>query len=140
MALSFRKILPGSFTDSYRLEYEHLVVWLSPNSGIRQWLFSSNDGRIEEKFKSIIIDTNDDYRSIPNEQEIDIFLTAKSLSNSDFEYIITLFKSPRIFLVDKENNSTPIAIGRGKKKKDKMLKDFEIEFSIMLQEPDLMNV
>lgn len=135
-----RKILPSSIESSYKEDYEYMLFWISPDVGVRQWFFSSTDGRREDKFKSEVIDTNNDYRSIPNQQDIDISLVTKSLSREDFDYVTSIFSSNRIYLVSKSGNKTPISIDRTTKRTQRVIKGFEVSLDITLQEPDLMNV
>lgn len=137
---TYRKIKPSSIGNTYKGDYEYLLIWLSPNGGVRQYLFSSTDGDKLQDFKATVIDTNADFRSVPNEEDISIELTSKSMSRETFDYVASIFKSNRIILVAKDSTETPIAIKSGKKITQRMIKDFEVKFKIMEQEPDLMNV
>ena len=137
---TYRKIKPSSIGSPYKGDYEYLLIWLSPFGGVRQYLFSSTDGRREDSVKYSIVDTIADFRSIPNELDIEIDLMSKSLSRESFDYVASIFESNRILLVNKDATTIPIAISRSKKRTERVIKDFEIEFTIMLQEPDLLNV
>lgn len=136
----YRKIKPSSIRNSYKEDYEHLLIWLSPSGGIRQYLFSSTEGIREENLQSSVIDTIADFRSIPNKENITIEMFSTSLNREEFDYVSSVLKSNRILLVDKDSTTTPIAIKSAKKRTARLIKDFEIKFKIMLQEPDLMNV
>jgi len=136
----FRRIEPSSIYSSFKEEYEYLLNWISPNGGVRQWLFSSTDGRRQDKFKSIVIDTDSDYRSVPNTQDITIDVSSQSLSRDRFEYVSTLLKSNRIYLVSKSGVLTPVSIMSSNKNTVRNIKDYSISFKIKLQEPDILNV
>lgn len=138
--ITLRQISPSSLTTPYRERFEYLLVWISPNGGYRQWLFSHTDGKREEKFRSIIIDNNNDFRSVPNQQDITIDLMATSLNLDNINYVASIFESPRVVLVDKLGVETKVAIERGRKRLDNITKGFSVEFELMLQEPYLLNV
>ena len=90
--------------------------------------------------KSSVIDTIADFRSIPNQEDITIEMFSTSLNREEFDYVSSVLKSNRILLVGKDSTTIPVAIKSAKKRTQRLIKDFEIKFKIMLQEPDLMNV
>lgn len=137
---TFRKIKPSSIGNPYKGDYEYMLMWLSPTGGIRLFLFSSSEGNETESFKSSVIDTDADFRSIPNAHNLEVDLTTKSLSRESFEYVSSIFESNRVISVGKDSSITPVAIMKAKKKTQKIIKDFTIAFTISLQEPSLMNV
>ena len=136
----FRKIQPSSIGSPQKVDYEYLLMWLNSGGGVRQFYFSSTESEQESKFKSIVIDSDSGYRSVPNTQDKSRKITAKSLSREMFDYLATIFETNKIYLVDKDETLTSIAIASGKKITNTDTKDFEIQLNIMLQEPDLMNV
>ena len=136
----FRIIKPSSIGNPQKVDYEYLLMWLNSSGGVRQFYFSSTDSNQESAFKSIVIDSDSGYRSVPNIQDQSRKIIAKSLSREMFDYIATIFETNKIFLVDKDETLTSIAISSGKKITNTDTKDFEIRINIMLQEPDLMNV
>jgi len=137
---TFRKIKPSSIDTPFKADYEYFLMWLNSGGGVRQFYFSSTDSEQQDAFKSLVIDSDSGYRSVPNTQEKSRDITAKSLSREMFDYVATVFESNKIYLVDKDETLTSIAISSGKKKTNTDTKDFEIQINIMLQEPDLMNV
>lgn len=138
--LVFRKIKPSSIETPYKEDYEYLLVWLSGGGGVRQFLFSSTNGVKEESFNASVIDTVADYRGVPNSLDTIIELFSTSLSRENYDYVSSVFNSNRIVVVNKDLSATPVAIKSAKKKTPRIVKDFDIKFKIMLQEPDLMNV
>ena len=137
---TFRIIKPSSIGNPLKVDYEYLLMWLNSSGGVRQFYFSSTDSNQESAFKSIVIDSDSGYRSVPNIQDRSRKITAKSLSREMFDYIATIFETNKIFLVDKDETLTSIAIASGKKITNTDTKDFDLRITIMLQEPDLMNV
>lgn len=136
----FRIIQPSSIGTPQKVDYEYLLTWLNSGGGVRQFYFSSTDSEQESAFKSLVIDSDSGYRSVPNIQDKSRKITAKSLSREMFDYVATVFESNKIYLVGKDETLTSIAISSGKKITNTDTKDFEIKINIMLQEPDLMNV
>lgn len=136
----FRIIKPSSIGTPFKVDYEYLLMWLNSKGGVRQFYFSSTDSEQQDAFKSIVIDSDSGYRSVPNIQDKSRKINSKSLSREMFDYVATVFESNKIFLVDKDETLTSIAISSGKKITNTDTKDFEIRINIMLQEPDLMNV
>ena len=136
----FRVIQPAPSVSSFKEEYEYLLSWISPSGGISQWYFSHTEGGEEVSFKSEVIDTTTDFRGVPNEEDIKIEINSMSLNREEFEFVATIFKSNRIERVFKDGSTKPVAIAKSKKKKPRNIKDFSISFTIMEQEPDLMNV
>lgn len=137
---TFRIIKPSSIGTPQKVDYEYLLMWLNSGGGVRQFYFSSTDSEQEELFKSLVIDSDSGYRSVPNTQNKSRKITAKSLSREMFDYVATIFEANKMYLVDKDETLTSIAIASGKKITNTDTKDFEIRINIMLQEPDLMNV
>ena len=140
MSYVARKITPSSLNSTYKGAYEYFLVWLAPNGGIRQWLFSSTDGGRKENYKSIVIDSKNSFRSVPNKKDTTILLNAKSLSKVDFDYVCSVFDSNIIHWVKPDSTHTQVAIKKGKKDLLNVVKDFSVEIEMMLQEPDLLNV
>ena len=136
----FRKIKPSSIGTPFKIDYEYLLMWLNSKGGVRQFYFSSTDSEQEDAFKALVIDSDSGYRSVPNRQDLSRDIIAKSLSREMFDYVATVFESNKIFLVQKDETLTSIAISSAKKKTNTDTKDFEMQLNIMLQEPDLMNV
>lgn len=136
----FRKIKPSSIGTPFKVDYEYLLMWLNSSGGVRQFYFSSTDSEQQSSFKSIVIDSDSGYRSVPNIQDRIRKITSKSMSREMFDYVDTIFETNKIYLVDKDETLTSIAISSGKKITNTDTKDFEIKITIMLQEPDLMNV
>lgn len=136
----FRKIKPSSINSPYKKDYEFLLMWLSPNGGVRQWFFSHTEGDRRDKYKNSTIDTDFDFRNVPVSQSIEIELNALSLSRSRYDYVTSLFETNRAILVNKDSTTIPIAIDNTTKKTERLQKDYAVSFKIMLQEPDLMNV
>ena len=137
---TFRKIQPASIDTPLKVDYEYLLMWLNSVGGVRQFYFSSTESNQESAFKSLVIDSDSGYRSVPNTQDQSRKITAKSLSREMFDYVATIFETNKIYLVDKGETLTSIAISSGKKITNTDTKDFDIRINIMLQEPDLMNV
>ncbi len=136
----FRKIRPSSIGSPLKVDYEYLLIWLNSKGGVRQFYFSSTESEQQSAFKSLVIDSDSGYRSVPNTQDKSRKITAKSLSREMFDYVATIFEANKIYLVDKDETLTSIAIASGKKITNTDTKDFELRITIMLQEPDLMNV
>jgi len=136
----FRKIKPSSIGTPFKVDYEYLLMWLNSKGGVRQFYFSSTDSNQEDAFKALVIDSDSGYRSVPNRQDQSRKITAESLSREMFDYVATIFEANKMYLVDKDETLTSIAIASGKKITNTDTKDFEIKITIMLQEPDLMNV
>lgn len=136
----FRKIKPASIETPQKVDYEYFLMWLNSGGGVRQFYFSSTDSEQKNAFKSLVIDSDSGYRSVPNTQDKTRDITAKSLSREMFDYVATVFEANKIYLVGKDETLTSIAIASGKKKTSTDTKDFQIDINIMLQEPDLMNV
>jgi hypothetical protein len=136
----FRKIKPSSIGDSLKEPSEYMIIWLAPNGGIRQYLFTSTENERTDNYRSKIIDTNSDFRSVPNTQSISIDLYSMALTKDSYDYVTSIFESNKVAIVDKDGSITPCAISRGKKRTRNILKDYDVSISVMLQEPDLLNV
>ena len=137
----FRKITASSTVSSYKGAYEYMLIWYSVSCGFRQWCFSSTFGIQTTNYKGVLIDNKQDYRGVPNEQEITIEMFTRAVSRQEFDYISSIFESNRVLMFDRLDMITiPVAIDRAKKRVDRIQKDFEIKFDINLQEPDLLNV
>ena len=115
-------------------------MWLNSSGGVRYSYFSSTDSEQQSAFKSIVIDSDSGYRSVPNRHDDSRNITSKSLSREMFDYVLTIFEANKIYLVDKDETRTSIAISSGKKITNTETKDFEIMINIRLHEPYLMNV
>lgn len=135
-----RRVQPSSISSPQKEVYEYLLVWLSPFGGVRQWLFSHTDGGIEEEFNLLTIETASDIRSVPNEETTEVEVITNTLTREDFEYIKTIFKSPRVYLVSKAGEQTPVGILGGKISKPNTLKNYSITVKFIYREPDLLNV
>lgn len=138
--LSFRKIRLSGVEAPHKKDYEYHLMWISPDGGLRDWVFNSTDGDKEDKFKSIIIDTNSDFRSVPNSQEIIVELSTGSMTRNNFDYVASIFESPRIYLIGEFDEKITVAIKSASKETRRIQKDFSLSFNIMFKEPDLINV
>jgi len=135
-----RRIQPSSILSPEKEAYEYLLVWLSPFGGVRQWLFSHTDGGQEDSFGMVQVESLSDIRSVPNEEENEVEVLANTLTREDFDYITSIFKSNRVYLVSKAGVQTPVALLGGKKSKPNTLKNYSVKITFRYKEPDLLDV
>lgn len=137
---AFRQIVPNSLVRASNEDYEHFLIWLSPEGGVREWLFSHTDGRETEDFDSFAIESLSDIRSVPYEDRIEVDCITRSLTKEEFEYVKSIYKSNRAYKVLKDGTKVPIAIESGKVRKRNMIKNFEIGLTFYYREEDVLNV
>jgi hypothetical protein len=137
---TFRQIAPNSTVRATNEDYEHFIVWLSAEGGVREWLFSHTDGRDTEAFKSFAIESLSEIRSVPYEDRIEVDCITRSLTREEFDYVKSIFKTNRAYKVLKDGTKIPIAIEPSKVRKQNMIKNFEIGFTFYYQEEDTLNV
>jgi hypothetical protein len=137
---TFRQVVPNSTINPSNVSYEHFLVWLSPNGGVRQWLFSHTEGSEEESFESYTIESLDNIRSVPSEDRVRYEVRTKSLDADTFAYVKSIMKSNRVFKVSKTGVFTPIAIRGGSIAKDNQIKEFELRIRFETKEEFILNV
>lgn len=136
----FRQVIPNSFINASNESFEHFLIWLSPNGGVRSWLFSSTEGETEEQFDNFSIETIDDIRSVPSMDRIEIQARTKSLESEQFDYVKSIFKSNRVYKVNKDFSKIPIAIKGRAVSQPNQLKEFEVRVAFSYQEEDILNL
>lgn len=135
----YRKIKPSSESDSEKLVEEYFLMWVH-NGGVKQWLFSSNLEDDEDAYKFTQVSVSDDFRTIPTDELNDRPFLSGSLSREEYFYVRSILKSPRVYIVSKNNSLTPLGLLNAKIKTPRIDKDYSISFSGRLKEPDLMTL
>lgn len=136
----FRSIIPPSIDNSNHERLEYFLVWLSPNGGVRQWLFASTENQEEERIRSFTIESSDNIRSIPYEDRKTVNLEAQSLDGDSFDYVKTILKSNLIKRVYKDGSSIPLAIEDGRTRRNNKLKEFSISLTVIHKEEGTLDL
>lgn len=136
----FRKIVPNSSENAINERYEHLLMWLSKDGGIRQWMFSHTIGSERDRFKSFTIEGLTDIRNVPSEERISHKCTSRWMDSTTFDYVRSVMASNRIYKVTKSGEQIPVAIKDGTINRDNQVKNFEIRIEFMLLEENVLNV
>lgn len=136
----FRSVIPPSSDNANLIRSEHLLVWFSPDSGVRQWLFAHTDNEEKERTRNLSVETRESIRSIPYEKVKTLDLLAQSLDSERFDYVASILESNQIYKVSKDNELTALAIEEGRKQRSNDLKEFEIEISVFFRENDVLNL
>lgn len=136
----FRVVYPASERDSRLIQYEYMLLWLSPSGGVRQWLFTNVNVSLNESFENTTIETLSSIRSVPNKEMTEISLVAESLSEEDYNYIKSLMQSNLVYRMDKEGGLTSVAIKSGSVNTSLKQKEYTIRINIQLKEPYLLDV
>lgn len=136
----FRSVVPLSSDNANYLRSEHLLVWLSPESGVRQWLFASSDNLEEERTRNLSVENQTSVRSIPYEKVKSLELVSRSIDSERFDYVASILESNQIYKVSKDNELTPLGIEQGRKQRTNDLKEFELEITVFFREDDVLNL
>lgn len=136
----FRKIVPNSSENEINERYEHFLMWLSIDGGIRSHLFSHTKGSETETFKGFNIEGLTDIRSIPSENRISHKCTSRWMDSEKFDFVRSLMASNRVYKITKDNKQIPVAIKQSKIVRDNQVKNFEIKLEIILGEENTLNV
>ena len=136
----FRKIVPNSTVRPSNERYEHFLIWLSPNAGVRQWLFSHTDGSERNDHKAFAIESRSDIRAVPYEDRLEIRCNTRFMDSETFDYVKSIYKSNRAYKVLKNGLKIPIAIKPQKTRRDNQIKNFEMSLDFYYKESDVLNV
>ncbi len=136
----FRQIVPNSTVRPSNERYEHLIMWLSIDGGIRQWLFSHTDGREDNKHKGFAIESRSSIRSVPYEDRVEVDCVTRSMDLGTFDYVASIIKTNRAYKVLKDGTKIPIAIDPTTVRKRNMIKNFELSMPFYYIENDVLNV
>jgi hypothetical protein len=136
----FRQIVPNSEVRPSNERYEHLLMWLSPKGGVRQWLFSHTKGREDHKHKGFDIETITSIRSVPSEDKERVKVASRFMDSETFDYVRSIMQSNRVYKVANDGTKTPVAIGFASVRRPNMIKNFEIEFNFTYKENNVLNV
>ena len=136
----FRSVIAPSQENSNYERYEHFLVWLSPDGGVRQWLFANTNNQEQENTRNLTIETNSSIRSLPYEKIKSFEISAISLDSERFDYVASILDSNQIYKVSKDNELTPLGIEQGRKVRDNDLKEFTIEMSVFEMESNVLRL
>lgn len=130
----YRQITPSD------KEYNLYLAWLSPNGGIRQWLFSHTAGNTTSNVSNFEIESLTDIRSIPETSRTTYSVATRFLTADDYEYVASILKSNRVYQVLTSGTQIPVSIKGQKLRKPNQDKSFELEFEVSLMEENILNV
>lgn len=136
----FRSIIPPSVDNSNHERLEYFLVWISPNGGVRQWLFANTENQERERVRNFTVESSSNIRSIPYEDRKTITLEAQSLDGESFDYVKSILRSNLIQRVYKDGTSIPLGIEASRTRRDNELKEFEISITVIHQEEDTLTV
>ena len=136
----FRSLIPPSNDNANLIRSEHFLVWLSPDTGLRQWLFANTENEEEERTRNLSVETRSTIRSIPTDKVKSYNLTALSLDSERYDYVASIMDSNQIYKVSKDNELIPLGIEQGRKRRSNDLKEFEVEISVFEREVDVLNL
>lgn len=137
---TFRKIVPDSTIRPLNERYEHFLVWLSKNGGVRQWFFSHSEGREEENYKGFVVESLTEIRNVPNEDRVIHRCMTRFMDSGTFDYVSSIFASNKVYKVTKSGEQIPIAVMPTKTRRPNQIKNFEIDLQFELKEEDILNV
>ena len=107
---------------------------------MRTWLFSHTDGEQEEEFDSYLVESISDIRAVPSEDRIMIDARTRSLDSESFNYVKSILKSNRVYVIGKDFSKTPIGLRPGSIARTNKLKEFEVRVRFYFKEEVLLNV
>ena len=137
---TFRKIVPDSTIRPLNERYEHFLIWLSKEGGVRQWFFSHSEGSEKEKYKGFAVESLTDIRSVPNSDRVVNVCKTRFMESATFDYVKSIFASNRVYKVTKSGEQIPIAVKHTTTKRPNQIKNFEIDLEFELKEEDVLNV
>lgn len=130
----YRQITPSN------QPYDHYLVWLAPNGGIRQHFFSHTRGSENKSIKNYKVETIRDVRSIPEEIRVTFKLYARFLDFDTYDYVASILDSNRILKIFQDGTEIPVFIKGKIISKPNKNKSFSLSFDISLQEENILNV
>ena len=136
----FRQIIPNSTVNAINERYEHLLMWLSKDGGLRQWFFSHTEGEEVEDVDSFTLESLTDIRNIPIEDRIIVDCATRFMDSNTFDYVRSIFASNRVYKVLTDGTRIPISIKPRKTKRPNQIKNFELALQFELKEEDRLNV
>jgi hypothetical protein len=136
----FRQVISSPSQGSVKAKHRYYLCWLSPNGGVRSWLFSHTDGDQEDEYKSFMVESTDDLRAIPSEERKSVDAITVSLEDESFDYVKSILASNRVYQVFQNGTQTPIAIAKGKISRSNQSKEHIVRIQFMYEEADLLNV
>ncbi len=136
----FRQIVPNSTVRASNERYEHLLMWLSPDTGVRQWLFSHTEGSERNDHKAFAIESISDIRTVPYEDRLEVICNTRFMDSETFDYVKSIYKSNRVYKVLKDGSKIPVAINPMKTRRDNMIKNFEMSLTFYYKENNVLNV
>ena len=136
----FRQVVPNSFQNETNRAYEYFLIWLSPEGGVRSWLFSHTIGNSADSFSNTIVETINNIRAIPTMERESVIAMTGGIDSETFEYVKSIMASNRVYQVSAAGVKTPIAISGSKIIRDNRLKDFGLNISFTYKEKNILNV
>ena len=136
----FRQIVPNSIVRPSNERYEHMLVWLSVDGGVRSWFFSHTDGAEENDHDGFEIETLVDIRQVPSDDRLMVECTTRFMDSETFDYVKSIIKSNRVYKVAKDGTKTPIAVKAKTTVRPNKIKNFELSIQFMYKENDVLNV
>lgn len=135
----FRQVVPNSSVNTNTESFEFQLAWLAP-SGVRSWLFSHTNGEEDEQFDNFILESTTNIRSVPVMDRIMVEATTRSLDLESFNYVKSIMKSNRVYVVGKDLTKTPIAVKGGSISKPNTTKEFRVSIKFLFKEEFILNV
>lgn len=137
---TFRKIVPDSEVRPVNERYEHFLIWLSKDGGVRQWFFSHSEGSEIEEVKGFSLESLSDIRNVPSEDRLRFRCTTQFMDSNTFDYVRSIFASNRVYKVTKAGVQIPVAIRQDRTQRPNMVKNFSISMEFEYKEEDILNV